>query len=106
MMHNIQKGSTLQQNEALFERIYAHIRRLKSRRGCASVCVGSCTLVLRLLLASARQRRFVVCVRVIYEYRGRACEYHGVMVHGEVGGWGRVPLERWGAGVEYHFQEI
>jgi len=24
----------------------------------------------------------------------------------EVGGWGRVPLERWGAGVEYHFQEI
>jgi len=20
----------------------------------------------------------------------------------EVGGWGRVPLERWGAGVEYH----
>jgi len=21
---------------------------------------------------------------------------------GEVGGWGRVPLERWGAGVEYH----
>ena len=25
---------------------------------------------------------------------------------GEVGGWGRVPLERWGAGVEYHFQEF
>ena len=25
---------------------------------------------------------------------------------GEVGGWGRVPLETWGAGVEYHFQEI
>jgi len=24
----------------------------------------------------------------------------------EVGGWGRVPLERWGAGVDYHFQEI
>ena len=24
----------------------------------------------------------------------------------EVGGWGRVPLERWGAGVEYHFQEF
>jgi len=24
----------------------------------------------------------------------------------EVGGWGRVPLERWGAGVEYNFQEI
>ena len=25
---------------------------------------------------------------------------------GEVGGWGRVPSERWGAGVEYHFQEF
>ena len=24
----------------------------------------------------------------------------------EVRGWGRVPLERWGAGVEYHFQEF
>jgi len=24
----------------------------------------------------------------------------------EVGAWGRVPLERWRAGVEYHFQEI
>ena len=27
------------------------------------------------------------------------------VARGEVGAWGRVPLERWGAGVEYQFQK-
>ena len=40
-----------------------------------------------------------ICIWILYVSIHHA---HLIQYGGEVGGWGRVPLERWGAGVEYH----
>jgi len=50
-----------------------------------------------------------ICISIFPNVRWRIARRGGGLgstTIREVGSWGRVPLERWGAGVEYHFQEF
>ena len=80
---------------------------------CVCVCVSARVRVRVCVCVRARMRVCTcvcVCMYVgVCICLGYMCVHLSLTVYficREVGGWGRVPLERWGAGVEYHFQEF